>query len=385
MPLRLVALVLVFTIAASAQSPVAPGAEPERIASGFQFTEGPVWFEGTLLFSDIPANRVYRWDPESGQTETFLSPSQKSNGLALDADGNLLLAQHAAQRVARLDGDVETALAEAYEGDAFNSPNDLTLHPDGSIYFSDPTWGLEGRPSETGFTGVYRLDPDGTVDLLADDLHQPNGVAFSPDLATFYVSTSDERTVVAYDHADGALSNGRVFATLTGGTPFDAADGMEVDGQGRLYVAGPRGVWIFAPDGTVLDVVDVPDQTTNVAFGPDDTLYITSGPGVYRLSLVAGTTAGEAGPVRLGLTIETVAPNPSRGLTAVTIRLDRARAVGMDVVDALGRTVRTLDLGPLAAGEHRAEVDLGGLAPGVYTVRLEAGGQRVTRAVTVAR
>ena len=386
MTLRLLLLASVLPLAASAQSPVPDGESPERIASGLQFTEGPLWFGGGLLFSDIPANTVYRWDPATGAAEPFLDPSQNSNGLALDADGALLLAQHGAQRVARLDDGTETALAETYDGKTFNSPNDLAVHPDGSIYFSDPTWGLEGRPSQLGFTGLYRLTPAGTVELLADDLHQPNGVAFSPDLATLYVTTSDERTVVAYDLADGALSNGRVFATLTGGTARDAADGMEVDAQGRLYVAGPRGVWILAPDGTVLDVVDVPDQTTNVAFGPDDILYITSGPGVYRLALAAGTTAGEAGPASAVLAIASVAPNPTARRATVALTVDRAQATAtLEVVDALGRVVRRLDLGPLAAGAHRAEVDLGGLAAGAYTVRLTAGAARASRSLTVVR
>ena len=385
MPLRSTALALVLAVAASAQSPVPDGATPERIAGGFQFTEGPVWFDGSLLFSDIPSNRIVRWTPEDGTTETFLSPSQNSNGLTLDTDGALLLAQHGARRVARLADGAVTALAETYDGDAFNSPNDLAVHPDGSIYFTDPTWGLEGRPQEIPFTGVYRLATDGTVSLLADDLHQPNGIAFSPDLATLYVTTSDERTVVAYDLADGTLSNGRVVARLTGGTARDAADGMEVDAEGRLYVAGPRGVWVLDPDGAVLDVIDVPDQTTNVAFGPDDTLYITSGPSVYRLALAAGTTARESAPNGLGLSIASVAPNPTAHHAAVVVRLDSPRAPALDVVDALGRTVRRLGLGPLAAGEHRVEVDLDGLAAGHYTVRLRADGARATRPLTVAR
>ena len=384
MSLRFLALLGCLPLAVAAQSPVLDGAEPEQIAGGFQFTEGPVWVDGALLFSDIPANTVYRWTP-GGSAEVFLRPSQKSNGLALDADGRLLLAQHGARRVARLDDDgTETAVVSEYEGAAFNSPNDLALHPDGSLYFTDPTWGLEGRPSELGFTGLYRLAPDGTLALLADDLNQPNGVGFSPDLATLYVTTSNERTVVAYDLADGAVSNPRVFARLTGGTPSDAADGLEVDAEGRLYVAGPRGVWIFAPDGTTLDVIDVPGQTTNVAFGPDDTLYITSGPGVYRLAL-AGATAGEHGPAGLGLRIASVHPNPSTEAATVVVALDAPRSVTLTLADALGRTVRSVRLGARTAGESRIDLDLRGLAAGVYSVRVSDGVGAVRRSLTIAR
>ncbi len=384
MGFRLATLCLALPLAVAAQSPIPAGAEPEQIAGGFQFTEGPVWVDGGLLFSDIPANTVYRWTPGDGVT-VEIQPSQKSNGLALNADGRLLLAQHGARRLARREPDgSETGLVAAYDGQALNSPNDLALHPDGSIYFTDPTWGLEGRPSEVGFTGLYRLASDGTLTLLASDLHQPNGVGFSPDLATLYVTTSDQRTVEAYDLADGAISNRRQFARLTGGMAVDAADGLVVDAEGRLYVAGPRGVWVFASDGTTLDVVDVPGQTTNVAFGPDDALYITSGPGVYRLALRGGTStsSGSASP---GLDIESVEPNPSTGAATVSFTLATSRRVTVGVVDALGRTVRSLDLGTRLAGAHRVEIDLAGLAAGVYRVRVDDGGATRTRALTVVR
>lgn len=368
----LLALAALLPLAAAAQSPVPDGATPQRIAGGFQFTEGPVWYDGGLLFSDIPGDTVYRWT-EGGSVEVFLRPSQKSNGLALDAEGRLLLAQHQAQRLARLGDDgVEVSVADTYDGNTFNSPNDLAVHPDGSIYFTDPTWGLEGRPSALGFTGLYRLGPDGTVSLLADDLHQPNGVAFSPDLATLYVTTSDERTVVAYDLADGAVSNGRVFARLTGGMARDAADGMAIDEQGRLYVAGPRGIWVFAPDGTTLDVVDVPGQTTNVTFGPDTTLYITSGPSVYRLAL-AGATSAEGRADVGGLRVASVYPNPSSGKATVVLTSGEPRRLTLTLTDVLGRTVLTLDLGVRERGEHPVEVNLDGLASGRYVVRVSDG------------
>ena len=371
-----------------AQSPVPEGATVERVASGFQFVEGPVWQGGAVLFSDIPAGRVYRWTPGGG-AEVFVAASRNSNGLAFDADGRLLLAQHGTRRVARIEADgAETALATHYEGARLNSPNDLTLHPDGSIYFTDPPWGIQPWQAELDFTGVYRIAPDGSLHLLVDSLFYPNGIAFSPDYATLYVSTSHEQTVVAYDVEGHGLSNGRVFAR-TPGRAGEAADGMKTDAAGRLYVAGPAGVWIFGPDGELLDRVDVPEQTTNLAWGDADgeTLYITSGTGLYRLRIGASPTAArgpDALPAGAPL-LESVHPNPASGVVSVTYHLRAPSAVEVAVLDALGRTVRVLDAGTRPAGTHTRSADVAGLPVGVYFVRLMAGGQTVARRVVVQR
>ena len=378
-------LLLAFVPVAAAQSPIPDGAVLERIASGLQFTEGPIWMDGALLFSDIPADRVYRWTEADGLS-VFRQPSQHSNGLALDADGRLLLAQHGARRVARLEGDAEVPLATEYDGQTLNSPNDIAVHPDGSLYFTDPTWGVDGRPAPLGFTGVYRLAPDGALTLLVDSLYQPNGIAFSPDHATLYVSTSDQRTVVAYDVADHALSNGRVFVEMTGGASYDAADGMEVDAAGNLWTSGTRGVWVVAPDGTVLDVLDVPGQTTNVAWGDADgqTLYVTSGPNVYRLR-VGATTAAETPVEAVPLAIRSVSPNPARDHARLDYALAAPGLVRVVVLDALGREVWAHDAGAQPAGPHTLQIDLGALPPGPYRVWLDAGTASVSRAFTVAR
>ncbi len=267
-----------------AQSPVPEGAVATRIAGGFKFVEGPVWHDGAILFSDIPGNTVYRWSP-GDSTTVFRRPSHNSNGLTLDAQGRLLLAQHGARRVARIEEDgSETALVTHFEGKRLNSPNDMAVHPDGSLYFTDPPWGIRPEQAELDFTGVFRLAPDGSLHLLVDSLYNPNGITFSPDFGTLYVSTSDERTVIAYDVAAHSLSNGRLFATTAG---EGAADGMKTDASGRLYVTAPVGVEIYTPDGTLLDQIEVPEQTTNLAFGDADgkALYITSGTGLYHIRL----------------------------------------------------------------------------------------------------
>lgn len=277
--LLLLAACTMLPVATRAQSPLA--AEAEQIGSGFRFTEGPVWHDGALLFSDIPADTVYRWSPEAGTT-VFRSPSHHSNGLALDAEGRLLLAQHGARRIARVEADgTETALATHYEGKRLNSPNDLALHPDGSIYFTDPMWGIRPEQAELDFTGVFRLAPDGTLHLLVDSLYRPNGITFSPDFGTLYVSTSDGRTVVSYRVSDHALAEGRLFAAFEG---EGATDGLKTDADGRLYVTEPTGISVFDPDGALLQQVPIPINPTNCAWGPDGALYVTAGSSVYRIA-----------------------------------------------------------------------------------------------------
>ena len=375
---------------ANAQSPVPDGAVVERIAGGFQFVEGPVWYEGGLLFSDIPANRVYRWT-EDGGVEVFLEPSSHSNGLTLNADGRLLLAQHWTRRVARLEEDgTETALAAEYDGTRLNSPNDLAVHSDGSIYFTDPTWGSvsgqsDGHP-ELGFMGVYRIDPDGDLHLLTDSLHYPNGIVFSPDESTLYVSTSHQVTVVAFDVSDHTLSNGRVFATLQGN---GAADGMKVDADGRLYVTGPGGVWIFAPDGTLLDQIAVPEQTTNLAWGDADggTLYITSGTGLFRIRLI-GDDATSTTPdpdASTGQLLQPVYPNPSNDGVVISYDLDAPASIDLSLYDVAGRSVRTLFAGNRAGGHHSMHADIADLSPGVYFIRLTTESGQDVQVMSVAR
>lgn len=273
--------------AAADATPLAEDAEVELVAGGFQFTEGPYWRpeEGDLIFSDIPANRVYRWTPE-GDTTVFLEPSGHSNGITADAQGRILLAQHDGQ-VARLtaDGDVEP-LATEYEGQRLNSPNDLDVHSDGSIYFTDPPYGVSDEERELDFSGVYRLHPDGTLDLLTREFERPNGICFSPDESRLYVNDSQENLVRVYDvAADGSISNGRLFAEPNDPDADGAADGMKVDTEGNLYTTGPGGVWIYSPDGELLDRLPVPEAPTNLAFGGPDmqTLYITARPNVYRV------------------------------------------------------------------------------------------------------
>ena len=278
--------------AAAQESPVPDDAPVKEIAGGLEFSEGPYWRgDGTLVFSDIPANRIYRWTP-GDSTAVFLEPSGRTNGISADSTGRLLLAQHEG-RVARLneDGTIDT-LAASYEGKRLNSPNDLAVYADGSIYFTDPPYGVSENDRELDFSGVYRLHPDGTLELLTRELSRPNGIAFSPDQSRLYVADSEETVVYLYEvAADGSISDRRLFADPTDETVAGTTDGMEVDEAGNLYTTGPGGVWIYAPDGTLLDRIDVPQRTTNLAFGGEDrkTLFITAPSAVYRTTV---TTPG---------------------------------------------------------------------------------------------
>lgn len=274
-------------------APLAEDATAERIAGDFQFTEGPYWRpdEGDLLFSDIPANKVYRWAPGE-DTTVFLQPSGHANGITADNDGRILLAQHDGQ-VGRLTeaGDVETLIA-AYEGQRLNSPNDLDVHSSGAIFFTDPPYGVSEEDRELDFSGVYRLDPDGSLTLLTREFERPNGIVFAPDESRLYVNDSRANLIRVYDVTDdGALANGRLFAEPQDPDAEGSTDGMKVDTEGNLYTTGPGGVWIYSPDGELIDRLPVPEAPTNLAFGGPDmqTLYITARPNVYRVPVqIAG-------------------------------------------------------------------------------------------------
>ena len=269
------------------------GAQVEKIASGFQFTEGPLWIpDGYLLFSDIPADTIYKHGPGSGH-EVFLKPSGHSNGLTLDRQGRLLICEHD-RRVIRLEKDgTKTVLAEFYDGKRLNSPNDIVVKTDGAIYFTDPPYGLPDRTEgkELDYCGVYRIGTDGSITLLDDSIPLPNGLAFSPDERTLYVDDSGSATVYAFDvKEDGMLTNKRVFAELDSTEGKGAADGMKVDVDGNLFSTGPGGISVIDPSGNRYGIIVCPEVPSNLAWGDSDykTLYITARTGVYRVRVKTG-------------------------------------------------------------------------------------------------
>lgn len=276
---------------------IASDAKIEVLASGFKWSEGPVWLDGALVFSDVPNNTAYRWKEGDKSAAVFLKPSgstadmtgQGSNGLARDAKGNLILCQHGDRCVSRLEKDGSfTKLADKFEGRRFNSPNDVCIARDGSIYFTDPPYGLaKGTQPEIPFHGVYRISPDGTVSALIRDIKFPNGIALSPDQKTLYVAVSDPAhpCIRAYD-IDGR--NGREWFDATPLKSPDrkgSCDGLKVDASGNVWTTGPGGVLILSKEGRHLGTILTGQPTANCAFGGDGgTLYITSNMNLLRVT-----------------------------------------------------------------------------------------------------
>lgn len=256
----------------------------EKVAGEFKFTEGPVWVaaKNELLFSDIPADRIVRFD--GATAATFREPSNNSNGLTLDKQGRLIACEHGARRVSRTEADGRVVtLADRFEGKRLNSPNDVVVRSDGAIYFTDPPYGVKPEDRELDFQGVYRLSPDGaTLTLVVRDFVKPNGLAFSPDESRLYVADTERGHIRVFDVAsDGALSGGRVFAE----TPN--ADGMKVDTKGNVFCTAKPGVMVFDPAGRHLGTIIAPERPANCAFGDPDwrSLYITARTGLYRIRL----------------------------------------------------------------------------------------------------
>ena len=288
---------------------IAPDARIEKLADGFTWSEGPVWIAdgGYLLFSDVPQNRIHRWSPSDGAS-VFLSPSgfdgadasafrePGSNGLIVGPAGSILMADHGNRAIARVDlaTKAKTLLATRYQGKRFNSPNDLVQARTGAIFFTDPPYGLKDMDAsplkEQAHNGVYRLDANGAVTLLVEDLTFPNGVALSPDQRTLYVTVSDpaHAVLMAYDlAATGEVSRGRVLRDFT---PMVAADhpglpdGLAVDAQGHLFMAGPGSIHVLTPEGRSLGRIDTGTATANCKFGDGGrTLFITAGASLARL------------------------------------------------------------------------------------------------------
>lgn len=294
---------------------VPAGSRVEKLADGYQWTEGPVWNrgDGYLLFTNIPGNEIVKWKEGEGATR-FLHPSGYSgeaaftgrepgaNGLTYDANGRLVMCQHGDRQIGRLeaDGRTVTPVIGRFEGKRFNSPNDLTYNKKGDLYFTDPIYGLPKGADDPGreldFCGVYRLDRAGKLTLLTREITRPNGIAFSPDEKRLYVASSDpERAIwMVYDvKPDGGIGNGRVFFDATSlvkegrkGLP----DGMKIDRAGNLFATGPGGVLVFSPDGTHLGTIDTGVPTANCAWGEDGrTLFITANTALLRVRL---TTSG---------------------------------------------------------------------------------------------
>jgi gluconolactonase len=289
---------------------VPPSAQLEKLADGFQFVEGPLWFDaGHVWFSDVQGNVIRQWSQDGKITE-ILRPGgydgkdipegslMGPNGMVHDKDGAVLVCQHGNRQIARISKDRKvSSLVSKYKGKRLNSPNDLVFKSDGSLYFTDPPYGLpkqdDDPKKELKFNGVYRL-ARGNLQPIIQDLSRPNGIAFSPDEKILYISVSDEKHKVwmRYDvNPDGSVKDGRVFSDATSETTPGLPDGMKVDSKGNLYCAGPGGVWVFSAEGKHLGTIKTPNPPSNCNWGDDGkTLYITAVDALYRIKL---STPGE--------------------------------------------------------------------------------------------
>jgi gluconolactonase len=263
-------------------------AQLTKVATGFGFTEGPVWDpSGYLWVSDETLNKIFKVNTVNGQKQEILSLGDP-DGNTYDREHRLLDCASVLRAIIRLspDGKSYTTVVDRYQGKRLNSPNDVVLGPDAAIYFTDPTSDLpKDQKQEIPFKGVYRIATDGQLQLLTKDLEDPNGLAFSPDGTKFYVDDSTQRNIRVYDFSAGRLSNGRIFGVEPGGKDDGVPDGMKVDRQGNLYVVGPRGIWVWDPAGHHLGTIVVPEQPANLAWGDSDysTLYITATTSVYKI------------------------------------------------------------------------------------------------------
>jgi len=265
----------------------------EKLATGFLFTEGPLWHrrDKYLLFSDMPGDHLRKWTARDGVT-TYRKPCAQSNGLAWDRDGALLVCEHATSRLTRTaPGGATSTVASHHEGRELNSPNDVVVHSAGATYFTDPVYGRaeyygNPRPTQLDFRGVYRVPPGGGApQLLARDFGQPNGLCFALDERRLFVNDTDHGHIRAFDvKPDGTLSGGQVWAETKGEGP-GAPDGMKIDSEGNVYCCGPGGIHVFDPQGDCLGVIETPEVAANFCFGDDDfrSLYVTASTSLYRL------------------------------------------------------------------------------------------------------
>jgi gluconolactonase len=372
-------------------SPVPEGAQVEHLAGDILFGEGPLWHpDGFLLCSDIDGNQIFKIDPLTGAKEVYLRPSGGANGLAFDTKQNLIMCRLVEKDLARLEpnGDV-TVLVSHYDGKRFNSPNDLVVRSDGSIFFTDPHFGSSPPPIELNFDGIYCLKPGDELVLLETSVSGPNGICLSPDEKKLYVNDARNRIIYVFDIENDSLTNKSVFAQITGFNFF--IDGMKVDENGLLFsAAGTGGIWIFSPDGEFVDKITVPGNVTNLNWGDTDyqTLFITNLNNVYKIRLNTKGLVSEVEHKDLPLPnyfkLLPNYPNPFNPTTTINYYLQSAVDVELKIYNQLGQVIRILEKSWRSTGTHQVLWDGkdekgDSVASGLYFYRLKAGSFIQTR------
>ena len=381
-------LLACLTSAAFSQSPIPAGAKLEKIAVGIQQPEGPIWIDSLgLLFSDIAASKIYRFSPKDSSLTVFMSPSDSSNGLTLDLQGRLILTQMLLRRVSRreTDGSINP-LVSTYNGKRFNSPNDVVVKSDSSIYFTDPDFNIPtGQKAELKIKGIYRLSLSGTLKVLDSTFDKPNGICFSPDEKKFYVNESPQSKIYVWDAAGDSIFNKKLFYSIPSNIT-GYMDGMKADSAGNIYCTGPTGVWIVSPAGTLLDKIVFPSGTdnspSNCNWGDADrkTLYITAGHSLYRMRLATTTGVHDHGSLApSSFKLYANYPNPFNPTTVISYQLAVNSLVDMKVYDTLGKEVATLVEGERSAGSYSVTWDAADCSSGTYFYQLKTGDFAQTR------
>lgn len=342
------------------------------VKSGYQFLEGPVWADSVLLFSDIPANRVYKYSLRNDSVSVFLNNSGNSNGLSLDLEGNLLLAQHGRRGISRWASGVEEPIARLFEGDSLNSPNDLAVKSSGSIFFTDPPYGITPGEAEIGFNGIYSVTTNGNLHLLDSTLDRPNGIDFSPDESKLYVGNTQERVIYVWDIVnDSTLANKRPFVSIQRAAS-GGFDGLTIDSTGVIYTTGPGGIWVVSPTGTLLDSIPVPGQSTNVTFGDPDgkSLYVTTSTALYKIRSGVVTSLDDANISSNTGAMRKLFPNPVQSQATIPVVLNNASHVRLEIRSLQGNVVNVLADQSLSKGEHLFTWQTDNLPSGMYLVHL---------------
>ncbi len=284
-----------------------------RLCTGFGFTEGPVWIpaDNALLFSDIPGNRTHRWRPGTTEAEVYRDPSGWANGLTLDAGGHVIACEHGGRRISKMNYGTPTqteTLANHWGEHALNSPNDVVVHSSGAIFFTDPSYGVDrgnrpvpfgavGQTQDLDFQGVYRIDPDGSLHLVAPTgFNQPNGLVFTPDESAIYINDSGDRVIWRYSvNADLSLGERTLFVDQRGDARPGNPDGMKVDTDGRLWTTGAGGISVHTAEGEYLGCFEMEEHAANLAFGGDGfgMLFMTAATSVFAIqTTVRGIAPG---------------------------------------------------------------------------------------------
>lgn len=366
-------------------------AQVELVDDGFQFTEGPVWKDGALYFSDIQGDKIYKWTADSG-TIAYREPSDRSNGLTLDLEGNIIIAGHSARHIARLENpDSITILTSEYDGKKFNSPNDIVVKSDGSIWFTDPLYGLNdiGGTSELDFCGIYRIGPSGNVQLLDSTFSAPNGICFSPDESLLYVSESDPKIRKIYVWKvvnDSTIDNKRVFASVDYPNNWGCyLDGMKVDADGRLYSCSVIGVVVFDTNSTPIDTIKVPYSVTNCNWGDEDgkTLYITAGGAVYKIrksyTEISDPDKKQGNRLPESFKLFNNYPNPFNASTHIPFYVANTGIVTIDILDSLGKKVVTLVHKTYNSGNYVINWYAENFSSGSYFIRMATANRVVLK------